>query len=538
MFGRKRGVAIALASLLVASLMPLTASAVENESNAGAASVRAGVGPRYLAMGRAGTATAMDAYAGFWNPAALAWSCGWNLAGMYTGGLDFDRNHNFVGLSYAGKKNYGIGLGWNNAGTQDLLGRDASGNPTGEFDFTENTVALTLAKGWRDMFAFGVTGKMINQDVGAKNVTDDNVTGYSLDLGAHFKPSRYFQLGVVAQDLAGELGNDETTNDIPVFLKVGAAVFPVDGLTLAFDVDKLEDDSGAFFRAGAEYGFDLSDNLCAALRGGLDDGRFAAGFGLGFNWLNFDYAYVTEPEDFQGSNHRLGLGMNFGCEKPVMAARAGDRDRDGIPDDVDKCPDNPEDFDGYQDTDGCPDADNDGDGVVDAQDQCPGQAEDFDGFEDNDGCPDLDNDKDGILDKDDKCPSAAETFNGYEDTDGCPDEMPFCFPLAYINFKFGTAEMTHADHIPVLEEVARIMKEYPNISVEVQGHTDNIGSDSSNQTLSERRAQAVKDYIVGRGIASDRLTTKGFGESQPIDTNDTDLGRARNRRIEFKVVKK
>jgi outer membrane protein OmpA-like peptidoglycan-associated protein len=98
-----------------------------------------------------------------------------------------------------------------------------------------------------------------------------------------------------------------------------------------------------------------------------------------------------------------------------------DRDGDGIPDDVDKCPDEPEDFDGFQDADGCPDPDNDGDGIPDVDDLCPNDPEDKDGFEDADGCPDPDNDHDGIPDKDDKCPNEPETYNGFEDADGCPD---------------------------------------------------------------------------------------------------------------------
>jgi OmpA-OmpF porin, OOP family len=104
--------------------------------------------------------------------------------------------------------------------------------------------------------------------------------------------------------------------------------------------------------------------------------------------------------------------------------QTNDRDGDGIPDNLDKCPDEPEDFDGFEDADGCPDPDNDHDGILDVDDLCPNDPEDFDGFEDADGCPDPDNDKDGILDKDDKCPNEPETYNGVEDADGCPDRGP------------------------------------------------------------------------------------------------------------------
>jgi hypothetical protein len=98
-----------------------------------------------------------------------------------------------------------------------------------------------------------------------------------------------------------------------------------------------------------------------------------------------------------------------------------DSDGDGVPDDVDQCPDVPEDKDGFQDEDGCPDYDNDNDGIYDLQDKCPNEPEDFDGFEDSDGCPDPDNDRDGIPDNVDKCPNTPEDIDGYQDDDGCPD---------------------------------------------------------------------------------------------------------------------
>ena len=174
-----------------------------------------------------------------------------------------------------------------------------------------------------------------------------------------------------------------------------------------------------------------------------------------------------------------------------------------------------------------------------SNDDCPNQAEDMDGWQDADGCPDIDNDGDGILDKDDKCPNVAEDMNGYEDADGCPEggaPQSMIPVFAYINFKFGTAEISGADPVPILEDVARIMREKPNMKLKITGHTDAIGSDDANTKLSIRRAEAVRDYLVKRGVAADRFATDGKGESQPVDTNDNDLGRARNRRIEFQVI--
>lgn len=115
----------------------------------------------------------------------------------------------------------------------------------------------------------------------------------------------------------------------------------------------------------------------------------------------------------------LAVGVSRG-----FAVGGSDRDRDGIPDRLDLCPDAPEDYDGFRDDDGCPDPDNDEDGVPDVVDLAPDVPEDLDGWQDQDGVPDLDNDGDGILDRDDDCPNEAETFNGYRDDDGCPDTMP------------------------------------------------------------------------------------------------------------------
>jgi outer membrane protein OmpA-like peptidoglycan-associated protein len=284
----------------------------------------------------------------------------------------------------------------------------------------------------------------------------------------------------------------------------------------------------------------LTEDFGAAVRLGVNDGEFAAGFGVKFRFLEADYAYVNDQQDFLNENHRFSVALKFGEEEMMMAGPGvmRDTDRDGIPDDVDQCPTLAEDLDGFMDNDGCPDPDNDGDGIPDINDNCPNQAEDMDGWQDADGCPDVDNDGDGILDKDDKCPNVAEDVNGYQDDDGCPDGgmanagIPV---LAYINFKYDSAEISGADPIPVLEDVARIMRERPDLRLKITGHTDSTGGDDYNMSLSMRRAEAIKDYLVKRGVSADRLATEGKGESQPVDTNDTDLGRARNRRIEFQV---
>jgi outer membrane protein OmpA-like peptidoglycan-associated protein len=214
-----------------------------------------------------------------------------------------------------------------------------------------------------------------------------------------------------------------------------------------------------------------------------------------------------------------------------------DNDQDGIPDKVDKCPNEPEDFDGEQDNDGCPDLvkDSDNDGVADNLDRCPLQAEDIDGFQDDDGCPDLDNDLDGIPDEVDNCPNSPETFNGYQDEDGCPDEKPIeeKFVLKGVNFESGSAALT-PDSYGVLDEVVRSLQAYPEVRVEIRGHTDSQGPAGFNLELSQKRADSVKQYLINSGIDPTRISAVGVGEEEPVAPNSSAEGRAQNRRIEFR----
>jgi outer membrane protein OmpA-like peptidoglycan-associated protein len=213
-----------------------------------------------------------------------------------------------------------------------------------------------------------------------------------------------------------------------------------------------------------------------------------------------------------------------------------DNDGDGVPDVDDRCPNEPEDFDGFEDSDGCPDIlqDSDEDGVPDDSDDCPLRAEDLDGHQDEDGCPDVDNDHDGILDVDDQCPNEPETFNAYLDEDGCPDERPIeeKFILRGINFESGSAALT-PDSYAVLDQVVKSLMAYPEVNVEIRGYTDSVGSEEYNLNLSQKRADAVKQYLVNSNIDSSRIIAKGYGEADPIASNKTAGGRAENRRIEF-----
>lgn len=215
----------------------------------------------------------------------------------------------------------------------------------------------------------------------------------------------------------------------------------------------------------------------------------------------------------------------------------GDRDGDGILDDADTCPDDPETVNDFQDDDGCPESDRDGDGFWDDpdQDSCPDEA----GVA-PDGCPIPDTDGDGILDPDDACPQEPETENGFEDADGCPDEVPealkkFTGAIKGITFETNKAEIRTSSR-RTLDKAVKVLKEFPDIRIEISGHTDNKGSVAHNKDLSQRRADSVKQYFIDKGIDASRLETIGHGPDKPVDTNDTKDGRANNRRIEFRII--
>ena len=201
-----------------------------------------------------------------------------------------------------------------------------------------------------------------------------------------------------------------------------------------------------------------------------------------------------------------------------------DSDGDGVADPMDKCPA----VAGLSKFDGCPDSD--GDGIEDAKDACPNEA----GPRRFNGCPDSDGD--GVADPQDKCPNDA----GPADNDGCPE--PTEEIMAELNavgagvpFELNKSDIT-PNVASILDLISPIIKKYANSNFLIEGHTDTSGPKAFNQVLSERRAESVKSYLVSSGIAETRLSTVGYGEERPAQSNNTRKGRIANRRVEFKVV--
>ena len=294
-----------------------------------------------------------------------------------------------------------------------------------------------------------------------------------------------------------------------------------------------------------------------------------AGFGIGLGppeWrvlLGADYRWgldtVAGPACLHGPEDMDGFQDGDACADP-------DNDEDGVLDADDVCPFVPETLNDWRDEDGCPDerppggdyftdadrrggpmdpnADTDGDGLLDGEDVCADRAEDMDGFEDSDGCPDVDNDKDGVLDTDDTCPLEAEVVNGVDDDDGCPDEgeskVKVTRERIVIREKiyFDTAEATIGKRsYPLLDQVMAVLRAHTQITlVVIEGHTDSVSDTAYNHELSKRRASAVRDYLIQRGLEASRLEARGYGETRPIGDNETAEGREKNRRVELHVA--
>jgi OmpA-OmpF porin, OOP family len=287
--------------------------------------------------------------------------------------------------------------------------------------------------------------------------------------------------------------------------------------------------------------------VTAGIGGDYTDGKALAGLDAGIGAkVYLTESMILRPEVryinlFDGREDLVvALGLTFPFGKTAKAAPASqqapaqkpapvpavvpDSDRDGVPDNLDKCPDTPS---GVKvDGNGCP-LDSDHDGVPDNLDKCPDTPS---GVKvDGNGCP-LDSDHDGVPDYLDKCP---DTPGGSKvDVQGCVVSIRL-----KVNFDTGQA-VVKEQYLTEIEKFAQYMKQYPDQKAEIQGHTDNMGNPKSNQKLSEARAGAVREVLVKKfSIAPDRLTFKGYGQEKPIAGNDTPEGREQNRRVEAVIVK-
>ncbi len=257
-----------------------------------------------------------------------------------------------------------------------------------------------------------------------------------------------------------------------------------------------------------------------------------------------------EPEDRDGFEDDDGIpdrdndkdGVpDAGDSCPMMAGPRDnlgcpdiDRDGDGIVDRIDRCRDAREDRDGFKDDDGCPEIDNDEDGVIDSQDQCPLEA----GLPQNGGCPDVDRDQDGVADRVDNCPGEK----GRSEYQGCKSPQKVVIGRGQLHimdrvfFKPGSRDIEEKSYA-LLDNVVAVLVAHPEIKkIVIEGHTDSRGSAVQNHRLSRERADAVRNYLIERGVSPARVTAEGYGEERPVAPNETEEGREKNRRVDFRIV--
>ncbi len=280
---------------------------------------------------------------------------------------------------------------------------------------------------------------------------------------------------------------------------------------------------------------------------------FAALLGVKYKNMFVGYSYdisTSAIQSYNNGSHEIVMGYHFGAKtedtdkdgvldhkdkcpdaagpKENNGCPWGDTDKDGVADNLDKCPDAA----GPKENNGCPWGDKDSDGVADNVDQCPDVA----GSKEDNGCPPKDTDKDGIIDKLDKCPMTM----GDAKNSGCPivsDNQKAIISKAISNLEFenNSGNIAKGSFI-ALDMLAILLSEKSDWKMRFAGHTDNVGNDEFNMTLSKQRSEAVRDYLVKKGISTERFFVEHYGETKPIAPNDTPQGREKNRRVEMTFV--
>lgn len=369
-------------------------------------------------------------------------------------------------------------------------------------------------------------------------------------------------------ELAGSLNQidkigDASTNDLSYYGLDGTFNYSLRSLTGDGWLDPvigagggytwIDDEGAATLNGTAGFNFWFSDNLAFNVQLGYKHSfdndqlhkhwQHTAGLKFAFGGKDTDGDGIYDKDDecpevpglaeFNGCPDSDGDGIedrNDECPNEAGLAEFNgcpDTDGDGVADPKDECPT----VAGLPEMNGCPDAD--GDGVKDSDDECPNEA----GPAENNGCPWQDKDNDGVLDKDDECPEVAGTAAN----NGCPE--PTVEVIEELNeysrtilFDLNKATIRKESE-ETLQSIADIMKEYPQTIFHIEGHTDSTGSASYNEKLSRERAASVRQWLIGAGIPEKRMTSEGYGETQPIASNSTAKGRQENRRVEISLDK-
>ncbi len=445
--------------------------------------LRMGVGAKAMAMGGAQTTVAEDATAAYWNPAALVGLHKFEASLMYTAGMKAERNYNYVSAAMCLDRIGSFSLSWLNAGITGIPMRTGNTeNPDGVFDVASNAFQLSYARKLAQI-AFGISAKYLQEDLA------DN-DGYGIDAGVLIPLYDEFFVGAMIRDLDGQHGKDR----LPYEWRTGVGILPWKTVTLTADFVKVKETEATACVGGA-FNFDVTDETSFYLAAGMNDMlRETRGFtaGLGFNFANWaiQYAYVTEPQEFLDQNHRLSV--NFYFREPCWPMRSifGSlkRELQPPPPMVPRPPEGPKEFIHRYIFEGSPSM------KLSLEILRPTQ-------------------KDSIR-------------RVWEEVGGT-----ISFPG--VNFAVGSPEITD-EFARVLDGVAQLINEHPEIQLlEVQGHTDNTGTDAINIPLSKARSESVKNYLISRGVDGSRLEANGYASTKPVASNATPEGRYQNRRVDI-----
>jgi OmpA-OmpF porin, OOP family len=407
----------------------------------------------------------------------------------------------------------------------------------GEAGFQKNLTSFFRTQ----FFAYDVSARL--KFLGEK----EKFTPYAL-LGVGFTHFRgKFTVNSAGKELALPvlgLGFNYKLNDVVTLMVQEKAIYSIDGI---YDGEKSKYGDGFFFHT-VGLTFNLGKVLDSDGDGVPDKKDKCPGTEPGVKVDAFGCPLDSDgdgiPDHLDECPDKPGTSLTKGCpdkdgdgipdhkdDCPDVAGLAAfngcpDTDGDGIPDKDDRCPNEK----GLKALKGCPDSD--GDGVADIDDKCPGTPT---GIKvDANGCP-IDTDGDGIPDYLDKCPDVK----GIPENNGCPEvkeEVKKVFNQALKGVQFASGKNTIlAKSFTILNSVAEILKQNPEYKLQINGHTDNLGNPAKNKTLSQGRADAVKEYLVKKGIEGYRMKATGFGDEKPIADNKTPAGRTENRRVEFVV---
>lgn len=367
----------------------------------------------------------------------------------------------------------------------------------------------------QDKYGF-VVGSLIEPDIG---LNLNNGIGARLGLGKEVGDWINFEFGVGYMRADGQngpnLGSISYGLDVQLVFNRGGNFEPyvlvgVEEVRFDLRLAPTETESGSVFGAG--FRSDLRGERGVEMRA--------------------EYRYRTVDAfdlDLNDNFYSFGIQVPFGKKSPVLPTVAPvlDDDNDGVVNEQDRCPNTPA---GVRvDANGCA-LDSDSDGVADHADQCPGTVRGA--AVDENGC-ELDSDADGVVDRLDECPDSAPGVQ--VDIKGC--EIKEEIRLPGVNFESNSDRLLPGAE-SALNNAAATLDKNPEIKVEVAGHTDSDGAAEYNESLSARRAATVRDYLISKGIAEDRLTTRGYGESQPITGNDTVEGKAANRRVVLRITER